>query len=61
MVYFVNASVMHKMYAHFLVTSTIGPKRSAWILVLGVSGMGNGARGSFFLHADFHCWQCKHV
>ncbi len=53
--YFVNASVIHRMYADFLDASTIRPKRSAWIHVFGVSGIGSGAKGEFFFLVVFLC------
>jgi len=58
--YFVNASVIHRMYADFLEASTIGPKRSAWRRVFGMSSIGNRAKGEFFFLVVLRCWQRRH-
>jgi hypothetical protein len=59
--YFVNASVMQRMYLCCRPAASIGPKRSACILMFGLSGIGSGwSRGGLFVE-DFLCWQRKHV
>ncbi len=39
----------------------MGPKRSAWIHVFGVSGIGSGANNWFLFLPVFLCWQRKHI
>ncbi|MFN9938285.1 MAG: hypothetical protein ACK56I_02315, partial [bacterium] len=40
--YLVKASVMQRMYLCCRPAASIGPNRSAWIRMLGLSGIGRG-------------------
>ncbi len=59
--YFVNASVMHRMYLCWRPAASIGPNRSVWIQTFGLSGFGSGWSGGG-LSVDFFChWHRRHV
>ncbi len=59
--YFVKASVMHKTNFVLLSAVNIGLNKSAWILQLGLSGIGSGCSGVGLIVVLFLCWQVRQV
>jgi hypothetical protein len=59
--YLVNASVMHNTNFLLLSVVSIGLNKSAWILQLGRSGIGNGLSGVGFAGDFFLCWHVRQV
>jgi len=59
--YFVKASVMHKTNFLLLSAVNIGQNKSAWILQLGISGIGSGCSGVSLIVPFFLCWQVRQV
>jgi hypothetical protein len=59
--YFLNASVMHRLYLCCIPAANIGPKQSAWIYMFGWSGAGHGKSGDGLAMEDLPCWHLRQV
>jgi hypothetical protein len=60
-VYFVKAPVMHKMYLCWHLVASMGPKRSAWMRMLGWSGISSGCNDGGLSVDDYLLWQLRQV